>query len=199
VRWIKEKDYGISHARNLALKHVTGDLVGFLGAEDFLHKDFFREVAYYVKQNPKFSAMYFNSYNVGAGCVFNDLSSKVLNFENLINSSVNSSCGSFYYRREVFEIFQFNEKNRYSVDYEFNLALANNQKFIFYPINITSVFNFDHEGNLSASNKLRKSLEIVAIKMKYANNTFRRILILWQFKRLVFMNRAIFHQISRSI
>ena len=43
IKWIQEKDSGISNARNIALKYVSGDVVGFLGCDDFFHKNFFAE------------------------------------------------------------------------------------------------------------------------------------------------------------
>ena len=39
IKWINQPDTGISNGRNIALQNATGDIVGFLGADDFLHED----------------------------------------------------------------------------------------------------------------------------------------------------------------
>jgi glycosyltransferase involved in cell wall biosynthesis len=199
IRWIKERDYGISHARNLALKHVTGDIVGFLGADDFLHKDFFKELPYYAKQNPNFDVMYFNSYCVGNTAGFCSSASTSITVRNLIKSCPIGSGESFYYRKEIFDHFQFNEKNRYSMDYELNMAIAAARKFIFYPVNIVAVFNLDRGDNISSANKLKQRLETIAVQMKYAKTMVDQLRIVWRSKKLIFKNRNNFHQISRSI
>lgn len=199
VRHINERDYGIAHARNIALKHITGDVVGFLGSDDFLHKDFFKEMIYYAKNNPSFDVMYFNSYRIGETAGFNHSVATKITVRNLIKHCPIASGGAFYYRREVFEHFKFNEKNRYCMDYELNMALAVAGKFLFYPVNITALFNLDHGKNISSANKLKQRLETVAVQLKYAKSIQEQIRIVWRAKKLIFRNRHSFHQISRSI
>ena len=64
INWIKDIDSGISNARNIAIKYITGDLIGFLGADDVIHKNFMNEVAYYAGVNPKFDVTYFDGYGL---------------------------------------------------------------------------------------------------------------------------------------
>ena len=199
IKWIKEKDYGISHARNLALKHITGDVVGFLGADDFLHKNFFKEAAYYADKNPNFDVMHFNNYCVGNSCGFSASATTAITVRNLIKHCPMGSGESFYYRKEIFENFKFNEKNRYCMDYELNMAIAAVRNFIFYPVNITAVFNLDRGDNISSANKLKQRLETIAVQMKYAQCFKERFRIVWRFKKLIAKNRNAFHQISKSI
>ena len=47
IKWIRQKDQGISHARNIALNHCTGDLIGFLGCDDLLYPDFLENAQYF--------------------------------------------------------------------------------------------------------------------------------------------------------
>lgn len=199
IFWIKEKDYGISHARNLALKHVSGDVVGFLGADDFLHKNFFEEMNYYAEKNPNFDVIYFNSYCVGMSAAFRDSSAKQVNVRNLIKLAPIGCGEAFYYRRKIFDEFKFNEKNRYSMDYELNMAIAAKQKYIFYPVNITAVFNVDIGTNVSSSQALKQRLETVAVQLKYARTLMETCRIFWRAKKLIIRNRNAFHQISGSI
>lgn len=204
IKWVKEKDSGISNARNIALKHVTGDLVGFLGADDFLHKDFFSEVKYYFDVNQNFDVMYFNSYCVGEVSGFDASSQISVNVRNLIKRCPIGSGESFYYRREVFDSFKFNEKNRYSMDYELNMALAsakkpNGKKYSFYPIDIAAVFNTHTGENISSANGLKQRLETIAVQLKYAKCGISKARIFWRGKKLIAKNFAAFQKISQAI
>ena len=199
IRWIKEKDSGISHARNIALKHVTGDLVGFLCADDFLHKNFFEEMAYYIKMNPQFDVMYFNSYCVGFSNSFDASATIPVTVRNLVKRCPIGSGESFYYRKKIFDQFKFNEKNCYSMDYELNLALASEKKYLFYPVNITAVFNCNTGENISSSNSLKQRLETVAVQIKYSKNFLGKAKILWRAKKLILKNRHQFCEISKNL
>ncbi len=204
IKWIREKDSGISNARNIALKYATGDIVGFLGADDFLHKDFFAETKYYFDVNPNFDVIYFNSYSVGEMNGFDASSNIVVNVRNLIKRCPIGSGESFYYRREIFERFKFNENNRYSMDYELNMALASSKKidgkkYSFYPVNITAVFNSHTGENISSANSIKQRLETIAVQLKYAKCSISKGRIFWRGKKLIAKNFAEFQKILKAI
>jgi len=197
IKWIKEKDSGISHGRNLALKHVTGDLVGFLGADDLLHKNFFAEMDYYVKMNPHFDVVYFNSYSIGVSNNFDASATIPMTKRNLIKHCPIGSGESFYYRREIFDRFKFNEKNRYCMDYELNMAIVSakrldGKKYSFYPVNIAAVFNGDTGENISSANAIKQKLETIAVQLKYAKNLKEKLRIFWRGKKQILKNLSQF-------
>jgi len=156
-------------------------------------------MAYYAAQNPSFDVMYFNSYCVGKSAAFSASATKRVDVRNLIKHCPIGSGESFYYRREIFNHFKFNEKNRYCMDYELNMAIAATEKFIFYPVNITAVFNLDRGDNISSASKIKQRLETIVVQMKYARNFREQMKIFWRSKKLILKNRNSFHQISRSI
>jgi glycosyltransferase involved in cell wall biosynthesis len=204
IRWIKEKDSGISHARNIALKHAAGNLIGFLGADDFLHKDFFAKAKYYFEVNPNFDVIYFNSYSIGADNGFSNSAAINISSRNLIKYCPIGSGESFYYRREVFDSFKFNEKNRYSMDYELNMALASTKKsdgkkYAFYPVNVTAVFNVNTGENISSANSLKQRLETISVQLKYSKDMFAKLRIFWRGKKLIAKNFSKFQQILKEI
>lgn len=204
IRWIREKDTGISNARNIALKYASGDLIGFLGADDFLHKDFFTNMKYYFEVNADFDVIYFNAYSVGGSNAFNQGARVAVNVRNLIKYCPIASGESFYYRRQVFERFKFNEKNRYSMDYELNMAVASSQKengkkYSFYPVNIAAVFNVNTGENISSANSIKQRLETISVQLKYAKNAIAAAKILWRGKKLICKNFAEFQKISQAI
>jgi glycosyltransferase involved in cell wall biosynthesis len=204
IKWIKEKDSGISNARNIALKHVTGDVVGFLGADDFFHKNFFSEMVYYAKVADNFDVMHFNSYCVGTSVGF-DLSVKTpVTKRNLIKHCPIGSGESFYYRKEVFEQVQFNEKNKYSMDYELNMALVSQkkpdgQKYSFYPVNISAVFNVHTGDNISSASSDKQRLETVVVQLKYAKGLKEKLRIYWSAKKKIFRNYQLFCEIKKNV
>ncbi|MDX2082735.1 MAG: glycosyltransferase [Rickettsiales bacterium] len=204
IKWIKEKDSGISNARNIALKYVSGDLVGFLGADDFLHQDFFSQLKYYLAVNSDFDVVYFNSYSIGASNGFSPSSNIAITVRNLIKYCPIGSGESFYYRREIFDIFKFNEKNRYSMDYELNMAIAaskkiDGKKYSFYPVNISAVFNYNSGENISSSNSIKQRLETICVQLKYAKNLLEKLKIFWRGKKLIAKNFSEFSQIYKII
>lgn len=198
IKWIKEKDSGISNARNIALKYVSGDVVGFLGTDDFFHKNFFSEMVYYAKINPDFDAMYFNSYCVGFSNGFDASSTIAVTKRNLIKRCPIGSGESFYYRREIFDQFQFNEKNRYCMDYELNMAIVsahkvNKEKYRFFPVNISAVFNVDTRENISSFNSAKQRLETIVVQLKYAKNFKEKLQIFWRGRKLILKNYSKFY------
>jgi len=195
IKWIKEKDSGISNARNIALKHVTGDLVGFLGADDFLHRNFFEEMIYYAGIGKNFDVIYFNSYCIGFNNSFDASALIPVTVRNLIKHCPIGSGESFYYRREIFDVFKFNEKNRYSMDYEFNMALASakkptKEKYSFYPVNITAVFNVNTGENISSANGLKQRIETIAVQLKYTKSFIGRLKIFLRRPKFMLKNYA---------
>ena len=198
IKWVKVGDKGISHARNLVLPHATGDLVGFLGADDFLHRNFFSQMAYYAAVNPSFDVMYFNSYTVGNGAAFDASSQIAMTMRNLRKRCPIGSGESFYYRRKIFDEVKFNEKNFYSMDYELNMHLVAQGKWNFFPVNIAAVFNGSYGDSISSSNAVKQRLETVLVQLKYTRNFKEKLTILWCKKKLILKNFAIFQKIKTN-
>ena len=199
IKWIKDRDEGISQARNIALRHASGDLIGVLGADDFLHKNLFSEISYYAKQNPDFDVMYFNSYTVGNNSAFDASSQIRMTMRNLIKFCPIGSGESFYYRKKVFDDIKFNEKNRYSMDYELNMDLVARGKYKFFPVNIVAVFNGSYGDSISSSMSLKQRLETIAVQLKYVKNLKEKIGVLYRKKKLIIKNFTTFNEIRKSI
>lgn len=196
IKWIQEKDSGISNARNIALKYVTGDVVGFLGCDDFFHKNFFAEFFYYAAINPNFDVAYFNSYCIGFSNSFLNSAAISMTRRNLVKHCPIGSGESFYYRRKIFETRQFNEKNLYSMDYELNMELVTSKKYLFFPINITSVFNQNIGTNQSSLNSIKQRLETVFVQLKYSKNLREKLNTLWRAKKLLLKNFSSLNQLN---
>ena len=196
IKWIQEKDSGISNARNIALKYVTGDVVGFLGCDDFFHKNFFAEFFYYAAINPNFDVAYFNSYCIGFSNSFLNSAAISMTRRNLVKRCPIGSGESFYYRKKIFETRKFNEKNLYSMDYELNMELVTSKKYLFFPINITAVFNQNIGTNQSSLNSIKQRLETVFVQLKYSKNLREKLHTLWRAKKLLLKNFSSLNQLN---
>ncbi|MFM7620995.1 MAG: glycosyltransferase [Alphaproteobacteria bacterium] len=197
IKWIKEVDSGISNARNIALKHVSGDLIGFLGSDDILHQDFFKNLSYYLKVDDKFDVAYFNNYCVGKSYSYNLGCQHSITFRNLIKYCPIASGEAFYYKKSIFDYFKFNEHNRYSMDYELNLAISSfksaskstsKNKYLFFPIDLVAVINRDTGLNQSSLNSKKQRLESIAVQLKYADNFLIKIKIIIRSYKLFIKN-----------
>lgn len=203
IKWIKEKDSGISNARNIALKQSSGDLIGFLGCDDILHKDFFKEANYYFNLSKNFDVIYFNNYCIGQSYAFNLATQYYPTIRNLIKHCPIASGESFYYRKSIFDIFKFNENNKYSMDYELNLAIASTKKnnvknFLFYPVDLVAVFNQDTGENQSSANSIKQRLESICVQLKYCKNFLQSFCILFRARNLIFKNYSLFLTIHNN-
>ena len=199
IKWIKENDNGISHARNIALKYVSGDLIGFLGADDILHKDFYEKIPYYFEINPKFDVIYFNAYSIGNDNSYSASSQILMTKRNLIKHCPIASGESFYYKKSVFDKNKFNENNFYSMDYELNMALLSDKKYSFYPVNLDAVFNGSFGDSISSSNSLKQRLESIAVQLKYSKNFKEKCCIFYRRKKIIFKNFSDFSRILKIL
>lgn len=201
IKWVKEKDSGISSGRNIAIKHCSGDVIGFLGADDILHKNFFSQAAYYLSQNPQFDVFYCDRYVIAADhASFDQCSTIPFTKRNLMKHVPLVPGEAIYYRKEIFDIFSFNEKNKATMDYEFNMALLSykKRKFNFFPINITAVFNVSYGNNISTSMAEFQKSEVLAIQLKYGSLR-EKIRILLKKRKFVMKNFSKVSQVLKNL
>jgi glycosyltransferase involved in cell wall biosynthesis len=199
IKWLQDPDTGISNARNIATKKATGDVVGFLGVDDILHKNFFSQLSYYNSINNQYDAMYFDGYVISSSLSYHRKSADIaFTFRNLVKNSPIASGECFYYKKHIFDQFGFNENNKHTMDYEFNVALATNNKS-FFGIAIPSIFNISDGSNISAKMKNTQRLETVAIQLKYANKFSDKLKIYLRRPKLILKNWIKIKNISKSL
>jgi glycosyltransferase involved in cell wall biosynthesis len=185
IKWIKEKDSGISDARNIAIKNASGDLIGNLGVDDVLCKDLFKQLEYYDAQNPYYDVIYFDSQLISKEASYVKRSAHIpANYRNLCKYSPIASGECFYYKKDILEKFKFNPKNKHTMDYELNMAIAKEKKS-FYGVGIIGVINISDGSNVSAKATQIQRLENIAIQLKYARNFMQKF-------RAILRNRKLF-------
>ena len=136
IKWISEKDKGQTDAINKGLKKITGDIIAFINSDDYYEQNALKLVGSYFKNNPKchwltgdyrvvdetgkikrsFIPWYKNMWKKLPTRVF-------LPITNYISQP------STFWSRQAFEnVGYFNEKLRYTMDYEYWLRLMKGHK-----------------------------------------------------------------------
>jgi glycosyltransferase involved in cell wall biosynthesis len=152
IRWLNVPDRGISDAINIGLEVAKGDIIGYLGSDDLLAGDLFQAVA---RWEPfiDFDAVFFNSYTYYVKerrCVLQRPSATEITFEALLERGTIVGLQNTYYRRRVFEELKFNVDNRFSMDYEMLLEVAQRKGMFLYVDKVATLNYFD--GNISHNN-----------------------------------------------
>src|SRR5712692_7643250 len=84
IRWISEKDNGISSALNKGLTMATGDIIGVCGDDDFYEPGAFEMVAAEFDQNPSVGLVSGNCENIrNDGTAWGTLKSSFTNRQDL--------------------------------------------------------------------------------------------------------------------
>jgi glycosyltransferase involved in cell wall biosynthesis len=152
IKWIKVPDRGISDAINIAIEGAQGEIIGYLGSDDLLAGEAFQEISRWAPI-VDFDAIYFNSYTYYVQerrCLLRRPSVPEITFETLLANGTIVGLQNTYYRRRVFEQLRFNVSNRYSMDYEMLLEVAQRKGMFFYVDKVATLNYFD--GNISHNN-----------------------------------------------
>jgi glycosyltransferase involved in cell wall biosynthesis len=127
LRWKSEPDEGQSDALNKALKVATGDVIGWLNADDRYRPKCFEAVIRGFERHPNADILYGDyTYIDESGRVWRirreiDYSWFVLHYLHMLYIPTPSS----FYRRRIFQEGNFiDTKFDYAMDYEFVLRLA---------------------------------------------------------------------------
>jgi glycosyltransferase involved in cell wall biosynthesis len=152
IRWMDVPDRGISDAINIALEVARGEIIGYLGSDDLLSGHVFRTIA---RWEPfiDFDAIFFNSYTYYVKerrCVLQKPSVAEITFEALLANGTIVGLQNTFYRRRVFDELRFNVENRYSMDYEMLLEVAQRKGMFLYVDDVATLNYFD--GNISHNN-----------------------------------------------
>ena len=170
IRWIKKEDSGISNAFNIGLKFATGDYVGYLGSDDIIYMDLFKNINYNF-QIFKFDAIYFNSYTyyVSEKKIFLRICPDLLfNFKNLLSYGTIVGWQNIYFSRNIYNLYSIDETNKTCMDYEFYLRVCLNQDLLVVRHNSIGTINY-FDNNISSDLDGRQHLEAVSVARLYAN------------------------------
>ncbi len=136
--WVSEKDAGIYDAMNKGLRHITGDWVYFLGADDVLF-DGFSDLCNDLKDN---KLIYYGRVMTLGG--------PTIPADAYAFAKYGLCHQAMIYPKEVFIGREFNTRYKISADYAFNMSLFNAGEFSFV-FKDHLVANFNQTGVSSTS------------------------------------------------
>ncbi len=119
---ISEKDNGIYEALNKGLKMTSGDIIGFLHADDYFHHPtVIEEIAHYFQSNPNVSAIYGDIIFVNEnGKTIRYYSSRKWNLNKMAKGFMPAH-PSFFARKEIYKKYPFD--TQFSIAADFNQVL----------------------------------------------------------------------------
>lgn len=131
VRWVSEKDEGQGDAVNKGFALATGDIVGWMNADDLYYsRDVFSHVAGLFSAHPQIDLIYGGMvYIDSAGKLLHLRTAPAFNFRRLTNISYIVNTNTFF-RRCILERQQINKNLHFVLDSEFFLRIAREYKIM---------------------------------------------------------------------
>lgn len=203
VKVLKSEQVGVSSARNLGLSAVTGEIIGFCDADDFLEQDSISIVVAAFLNNPDIigvmSAFYIGSEGLtGLIKKYKGIRKNILSAEEAIilsigNDNVMGSVWNRFYRTEVAKRILFHTDLSYCEDTYYNVKLLSgniSKKLLYaqqalycYMMNESSATNnrnriFDENGELKYIIALKRILSDCHLNRKCSSIVKMQIVVL---------------------
>jgi glycosyltransferase involved in cell wall biosynthesis len=173
IRWISERDRGISDGVNKGFQMVAGDVVNWIGSDDKLAKGALSTVARYFQEHPAARWVY-GSYDMidAQGAFLQRRQSSDFSYRRFLRSGY--ICGpSLFVRTDlVRQAGAVREDLLYAMDFDWCLRMAG----ISEPHKLDPVLTYFrwHPGSVSMDRRMVQLDEGLAISLAYARNTSER-------------------------
>ena len=173
IRWISEKDKGISDALNKALAMTTGDIIGVNGDDDFYEPRVFETVAAEFERDPGIGVVSGNCDHidnnrkliVGSKAAFTNRRDLIEFWRNWGGSVFLPAPSTFFRREALNKVGGFEEADLYAMDYHHWIKIT--REFRVKTVDeLFANFRCD-EGTVSFSQNKQQLAEMVRISRKY--------------------------------
>lgn len=173
IKWISEKDNGISSALNKGLAMATGDIIGVNGDDDYYEPGAFEIVAAEFERNPSVGVVSGTCDHIrNDGSVWLSLKASFNDRRELIEywkswgKTTFLPAPSTFLRREVIEVVGgFDEADRYAMDYHHWIKIT--EKFEVKTVDkVLAKFRADH-GTVTFSQSEKQLSEMRRISRRY--------------------------------
>ncbi len=141
IKWISEKDKGQTDAINKGLKRINGDIIAFINSDDYYEKNTFNLVSNIFENNPKCNWLT-GDYKIvdERGQVRRSFIPKYKNIWKILPTNISlpitnfiSQPSTFWSKQAFKKIGYFNDKLKYTMDYEYWLRLMSEYKLTIVP------------------------------------------------------------------
>src|SRR5688500_14994406 len=150
VKYIWQKNQGLSASRNTGIKNCSGDWVIFLDADDWLYPDAIETNLHYLRQNEQ-AAFVSGSYdnvdeakNIIAEC---KVEINANHYQHFLHYNYVGMISTVLYRRWIFDEFLFDETLKACEDYDLYLKIARKYPVIHHTNKIAAYRK--HSSNMS--------------------------------------------------
>jgi glycosyltransferase involved in cell wall biosynthesis len=150
VKYIRQKNQGLSASRNTGIKNCSGDWVIFLDADDWLYSDAIETNLHYLRQNEQ-AAFVSGSYdnvdeakNIIAEC---KVEINANHYQHFLHYNYVGMISTVLYRRWIFDEFLFDETLKACEDYDLYLKIARKYPVIHHTEKIAAYRK--HSSNMS--------------------------------------------------
>jgi glycosyltransferase involved in cell wall biosynthesis len=173
IKWISEKDTGISNALNKGMAMATGDIIGVNGDDDFYEPGAFEIVAAEFERNPPIDMVSGNCDHIrNDGTLLFTMKAGFTNRRDLIEywkhwgRSVFLPAPSTFFRKRALEAAGgFDEADHYAMDYHHWIKLTE-KSGVKIVDRVLAKFRYD-EGTVTFSQTGKQFAETYAISKKY--------------------------------
>ncbi len=160
LKWISEKDSGQSEAINKGFKMLTGDIVGWLNADDvYFYKDTISYIVQTFKEMPQTDVIYGDMVSINEKNEFVSMittpqfNGKKLSYKCYIPQP------SVFFRKKVINKYFIDNTLNYAMDYDYWLKLYNNN------------VRFHHVKKILSSNRIHGSMKTLNGSNEMARET----------------------------
>ena len=172
LKWISEPDEGQSDALNKGFCMVTGDVIGWLNADDYYLENVFYKIAKIFEKKDLYAAVYSNYYiqKPHDNKLYKKYSHPPVKFLALFHCYIPST--TFFFRREIIEKEIKIQKNLHiAMDKDFFANIIYNGYKVKYVNDFFAVFRWHDENKSLNTPATQKILELEGLRIynRYAS------------------------------
>ena len=179
--WVAESDHGQSDAVNKGIRLSSGDIIGWINADDYYEKNIFKAVANIFDKNKSLDIIYGDVIYVNKNKNrIGKYPMKKYSLHKLLNELPTLALvqGAFF-RKKVFEkIGYLNEDLHYAMDLEFFVRAGYNNLNIKYIPQIFAYYRKHEKAKTNSANPENKRAqfnEVLSISKKFGGSMFSQL------------------------
>lgn len=192
--WVSERDNGQSHALNKGFQRATGEIVGWLNADDYYTSGTFSKVARVFSEHPEIDVIYGDyDWVDGHGALITHR--KEIPFD--LNILIFVFCyipttTTFFRRRLLNQVHGIDETLRYVMDLDFFIRLAISGARFYHLAETLAAFRWHGESKSQAQTDLQwKEWREILSRKRYPSLSIPNNNVLFYSRRLIHRTRRV--------